>query len=88
MCVQAYEFLMCEFVGVNCRGISNICNDPDTIEDMKLLTLKHCTLVKTEPEQRLLYKLLTTTMTLHGMNSIVAEKNDDVIIINSSYQDI
>jgi hypothetical protein len=31
--VEAYEFIMCEYVGVNCRGIANICNDPDTIEN-------------------------------------------------------
>ncbi len=99
--IQAYEFFLVNFTPINATGITKMCcSDPDVLDDIKHITLKHCNLTSTEPEQRLLFKLLTTTWALHNLNgpfqgessdSIQANtiKNDESIKkINEEYTDI
>ncbi len=89
--IQTLEFFMTNFTPINAQGLSNICNDPETIDTMKHITLKHSHMVSVEPEARLLYKVLTTSMMLHNINSapINELKNNDIIKeINDDFVDI
>ena len=90
--IQAMEMIMLNFTPINCQGLSRICDDQDTIDIMKEITLKHCNLIDVEPEQRLLYKIVMTTLQLHTINSSIGSNkinNEEVIKnLNSQYTDI
>lgn len=95
--IQTLEYVLCNFTPIQAQGLSNVINDPDVIEDIKILVLKHMPLISSEPEQRILFKLITTTMQLHAINTYNQEiihvnndskKMENVEIINGEYNDI
>ena len=89
--IETLEFFLVNFSPINCTGLSRICKDPEVIDDMKHITLKHCQLISTEPEARLLYKILQTSLMLHNINgSIEPTKNNLEVIenINKEYLEI
>lgn len=90
--IQTMEYVLCNFTPIQASGLSNIVNDPDVVEDIKILVLKHMPLISSEPEQRLLFKLITTTMQLHTINSysqqIQTVNSEKVVEINKEYHDI
>lgn len=72
--IQTIEVLALNFTPFNITGLSSVCNDPETIKDIKLIALKHSKFIQTEPEARLAWKLVTTCLILNGINpSIVAQ---------------
>lgn len=93
--IQTLEYVLCSFTPIQAQGLSNIVNDPDVVEDIKILVLKHLPLISSEPEQRLLFKLITTTMQLHAINTynesikqVNNEKLEKVEIINDNFKDL
>lgn len=92
--LQAYEYLMVEYVGVNCTGITNyISNDLDSIKQIKLLILKHSPLVNVGAESKLIMKVLMATLQLHTINTMNQElkqpiNNEKIETINKEYNDI
>lgn len=94
--LQAYEYIMVEYAGVNCNGLTvALANDPDTLKQIKLLILKHSPLVTVEPEHRLAMKVIMTTMQLHTINSYnqqisqaVNNNNQKIETINEEFNDI
>lgn len=89
--IQTLEVLSI-YCGINCQGLSNrLCNDKQTIDDIKHLCLKHMHLVSAEPEARLLYKILTNMVLLHNINPSseqIEKVTDEIHTINSKYKDI
>ena len=85
--IYTLEYLLTNF-GVNCQGLSTICNDPETIDDMKHIVLKRCQLVTTEPEARLMYKLLQSILILHNTNNQQNLNIDNISKINEQFTDI
>ncbi len=92
--IKTLEYMMVEFSPINATGLSRICDDPETIDTMKHICLKHSHLISSEPEARLMYKILMTTMMLHNVNGSIAtsqeqlKTNESIIIINKEYIDI
>lgn len=90
--IQTLEFVLCSYTPIQAQGLSNIVNDPDVIEDIKLIVLKNMPLVSSEPEQRLLFKMITTTMQLHSINTYNSEirqvGSEKISEINGEYTDI
>lgn len=89
--IKTFEMILLNFTPVNCAGLSNICTDKNVIKDMKLIILKNTSFIQTEPEQRLLYKIVTSTLFLHNFNSAngIQQNNPEVIEkINSQFVDI
>ena len=67
--VIAIEYFACNYTPLKLEGLSQITSDPDLIDDIKLLMLQNTTIIKTKPEHRIMYKLLTTSLLLHSANS-------------------
>ena len=65
--IHTIEVLALNFTPINCKGLSIICNDPDVIKDIKLIALKNSKLIQTEPEYRLIYKIVTTALADKGL---------------------
>lgn len=93
--LQAYEYIMIEYAGVQCNGLTvGIAQDPDAIKNIKLIILKHSPLITVEPEARLLMKVLMTTMQLHTINTFNAQmkqqlnNNETITTINDEYKEI
>lgn len=87
--IEALEFLTVNFSPINCRGLSSrICDDPATIKDIKLIALKNCNLVQTEPEYRLAYRIIKTVMQLHYINPAIDYNNEAVKSVNAKYNDL
>lgn len=90
--INTLEYISCNFTPINCKGLSNICNDEDTINDMKHICLKRMSLINTEPEARLMYKILTHMVLLHNLNSSQAAIMEDASVriraINNNFVDL
>ena len=95
--IQLIE-IMGPSVGLKLDGLSNQLNDEVFLDDIKCTTLKYMgtTLIKTEPEYRVLIRLLTTVITLHQYNSRNPKRIDNndgekiniINSINSKYTDL
>ena len=77
--VNTIETLCCNFTPLKVQGLTNICNDKDLIDDVKSLVLSNMTLAHIEPEYRILYKLSSSMLLLHNINSNAEEKKKDPI---------
>ncbi len=77
--VNILETVCVNFTPIQCQGLTETTNDPEFRDDIKHLCLKYMTLFKTEPEHRLVYKVLSNMLVLHQVNSI---KNNHNEIIN------
>lgn len=90
--IQTLEYLTLSYTPVKCEGLSKICDDPETIDIMKLICLKHISLVQIEPEQQLIYKIVSSMLMLHNVNtykeSLTVVVNDNINEINNKYSDI
>src|SRR5688572_19043305 len=71
MGIALFEQIACKnpYLPLKVQGLSAICNEEDTIDDMKEICLKHMDLVHVEPEARLGFRVLSTAMMLHNINS-------------------
>lgn len=93
--LSAYEYVMVEYAGVQCQGLTvGLSQDKDTIKQLKLLILKHSPLITVEPEARLIMKVLMTTMQLHTINTYnqqitqTTNNNEKINTINQEFNDI
>jgi hypothetical protein len=93
--IQALEYVSVNFTPLQCNGLAEaIKNDPESIDTIKHICLKHMasSMFNTEPEHRLLYKVMTTALSLHTVNSFTTQMtnhNDDIINkVNSEYSDL
>lgn len=57
------------FTPLKVHGLKNINQDPELMEDVKLLSLQNMALIKTKPEHRILFKVISTMGVLHNFNS-------------------
>lgn len=67
--LQALEYVAVNYTPLKLEGLSQLSTDPDVIDDVKLIMLQNTTIIKTKPEHRLLYKLISTSLLLHNLNS-------------------
>src|SRR5688572_7698301 len=81
---QMVETVTTTFTPIQCQGLTSaIKMDPDAIDDIKHLSLKHMGLVAVEPEYRLMHKLVGNVMILHQVNSAgLATKTDKTQKLN------
>lgn len=93
--IQALEYVSVNYTPLQCNGLAQaISNDPESIDTIKHICLKHLgsSMLNTEPEHRLVYKLLTTALSLHTINSFsenMATHNDSIIEkVNIEFQDL
>jgi hypothetical protein len=93
--IQALEYVSVNYTPIQCNGLAQaISNDPESIDTIKHICLKHLgsSMLNTEPEHRLLYKLMTTALSLHTINSFsttMATHNDEIIEkVNIEFQDL
>ena len=71
--LQAVEYVACSYTPLKLEGLSQLLTDPDVIDDVKLIMLQNTTIIKTKPEHRLLYKIISTALLLHNINSYKEE---------------
>lgn len=93
--ILTLEYITCAFTPVNCSGLSNaLCNDPAVIKDMKHICVKNMGMVTTEPEARLLFRVLTSMLTLHSLNGNnfnndqLVEQSNQIDTINNKFKDL
>lgn len=97
--VRVLEYICVNYTPMNVNGLSNMVNDSELQDDLKHLALKHMSLYKSEPEHRILYKLITSMLLLHQVNSSnialgIAQQNkqtiqsDNIEQINTNFKDI
>lgn len=93
--IQALEYVAINYTPLQCQGLSeNIKNDPESIDTIKHLCLKHMgsSMMNTEPEHRLMFKIMTTALSLHTINSFsqnMVQHNDDIINkVNDQFLDL
>lgn len=93
--IHALEYMCVNFTPLQCSGLhEEIRKDPESIDTIKHLCLKHMgsSMLNTEPEHRLMYKVLTTALSLHTVNSIsqnMYQHNENVLNkINLDYSDL
>lgn len=68
--VHILEHVCKHYTPINVNGLSNLLsNDDELQEDIKHMALKYMNLVKTEPEQRVAYKIITSMILLNQINS-------------------
>ena len=73
------------------QGLANMVDDQDYRDDVKALCLKHMGFIKTEPEQRIAFKLLSSALLLHQINSNnpnIINKSAKLSEINNKYTDL
>jgi hypothetical protein len=91
--IQLLETLCTNFTPMRINGLTNAINDDEFQDDCKHLALKYMTLLKTEPEHRIAYKILTTALLLHQVNSSksnfsIDNKDDILNKINARFDDL
>lgn len=88
--VRMLETTATMFTPIQCQGLSNaIQMDPDAIDDIKHISLKHMSLVAVEPEYRLAHKIIGNVMLLHNLNSAgKLPSNDKLTEVNQKYSDL
>jgi len=60
--------------------------DNDFQDDVKHMALKYMTLVRTEPEMRIAYKILSSMLLLHQVSTIKVQHNDAPVVKVSNEQ--
>jgi len=89
--VYLIETLSKSFIGLKVDGLTNSVNDKEFMDDVKHLALKYMSLVKTEPEHRIAYKILSNMLLLHQVNSAnignvdLKDKTDELSKLNKKY---
>lgn len=81
-----YEHLMCDYVGVNVKGVSNIANSEEYKACVKALLLKHMgdsLISSVEPEYQLLYMIVCGSVMAHANNEML-ESNTKVAHIEDN----
>ena len=68
--IYTLEHICCLYTPLKIKGLSNINNDPELIEDIKHLCLQNMALIKTKPEHRILFKVISTMTALHSYNTL------------------
>jgi len=90
--LQSLEFVLLSFTPIKCDGLHNLSNDPEFSEDVKHMIIKYTQFIETEPEHRVMYKILSTILQLHSINSYkeqITTHNDNIINkVNVEYNDI
>lgn len=95
--LQAMELLTVNLTPLNCTGLTQaVISDPETVDLIKQVSLKHCGLFELEPEQRLMGNILMTSVKLHMINSLPigqisrpVQINEEVLKdINKQYNDL
>jgi hypothetical protein len=92
--VYLIETVSKSFIGLNVNGLTNSVNDNEFMDDVKHLALKYMSLVKTEPEHRIAYKILSNMLLLHQINSAsignvdLKTKTDELSKLNKKYDGI
>lgn len=69
MGITMLEHTAVAFTPLKLKGLSSMCADPDVIDDMKAIALKHMNLANIEPEARLGMRILQQGLMLHNINS-------------------
>ena len=90
MGIRLLETVATTFTPIQCQGLSGaIQMDPDAIDDIKHMSLKHMSLVAVEPEYRLMHKIVGNIMLLHNINSAgKAPINEKLNEVNGKYSDL
>ena len=95
--MRLLEFVCVEYTPLKVGGLHDaLKNDPNVLKDIKLLLLKHVSLVDLGPEQRLGLAIVKNMMMLHGLNEAaagaqtlpVSDREDNIEVINSNYKDL
>jgi len=91
--VSMLELVCKNFTPLKVDGLTNIVNDSEFQDDVKHLALKYMTIIKTEPEHRVAYKILSNMMLLHQFNSsnignINQNNLEEINKINNKYSEL
>ena len=71
MILQVVEQLAAQFTPLRIQGTHLVCNDPD-VQDMIKYTIIDCGLgISSTPQQKLVFKLLSTALQMHVMNTAI-----------------
>lgn len=80
--LELYEFMMCNYANINIKGVSKLQESTEYQELVKSTLLKYMgtSLVSTvEPEQRLMYLIISNSIMCHQVNSL----NDNIEKVQS-----
>ena len=89
--IQALETVALLVTPLQIQGLSKtILSDPEALDDIKHISLKHMALVDVQPEMRLTMKVFNNAMMLHNINSSGVGKQIDAKIeqVNQTYSDL
>jgi len=67
--VSVFEELTKNFTPLKTEGFTKACMTPQIMDDVKHVCIKRMDLIKTEPETRLAYGLITNLLLIHNLNS-------------------
>jgi len=87
--LATFEFLCCNFTPIRAQGLSQLNEDVDFMDDVRLVILQNSDFVQTTPEARIALKILSTTANLHKRNSMMSpQANAEVSKVNDQFQDL
>lgn len=72
--INTLEHICVNHTPLKVKGLSQICNDKELIDDVKSLILSNMTLSHIEPEYRIGYKIITSMLYLHNINGEMEKK--------------
>ena len=79
--VSILEYISVNYTPLKLEGYTQMCNDRELLDDVKLVILQNMNLISTKPEQRIIFKMATNMLLLHNINS---QKQDNHIIDNNN----
>ena len=86
--VGLLEHCLANYTPIRAEGLKKLCDDKEMREDIAHLCLKHMALIKTEPHQRIAFKLFSNLLVVHQINSAKATNPDlsGVNKVNEKYK--
>jgi hypothetical protein len=67
--ICALEGLCVNYTPLKVNGLSLMCNDEELMDDVKHWALQNMSMIRTKPEHRILFKVVSTMSALHTLNS-------------------
>jgi|ERR1700761_3048714 len=85
--IRMFELAATTVTPIKCEGLSNlVLKDPECLDSIKHIALKHMSQTTVKPEAQLFYKILTNMYLLHNINTSLSSKPTGVVdpLVNSS----
>lgn len=90
--IEVLEHIGCNYTPLKIQGLSMINQDKELMDDVRHWALQNMDMIQTKPEHRIMYKVLSSAMALHNINTIneARQQNTEAGIdnLNNEYDDL